>query len=300
MLAAVPGFRRPAVVAAEDVLRVQRVDPHHAMVHVRLAVAAVPAGGGERLARVPRHGRVGIAAVEHLVVVRVDDDAAVVAALGLVDLGASGLRAAARASLAALAARAGSRRVGEAGTRSSASTSCPGRRCGTRRRSSGPARRSATIPEYRISITFRLMSCDRPLASVESAAAAGFAISFSTSAILTIRSSFDANIFLAAACSLATLAPVLTRKSLSASSSLNFVTRSASVAPVTGVNFGARAASSAGIVYALNRSRSTPSWNSAVPPPPRPPPRPPVAGARKLTMPSRSWKPTTAVWSTRA
>ncbi len=93
-----------------------------------------------------------------------------------------------------------------------------------------------------------MTSCDRPLASVESAAAAGFAITFSTSAMLAIRSALDANVFFAAACSFATSAPLLVTKSLSATTSLNFVTRSASAAPVTGVNFGASAASSPGIL----------------------------------------------------
>ena len=66
--------------------------------------------------------------------------------------------------------------------------------------------------------------------------------------MLTIRSLSFANIFFAAACSFATSTPLLVTKSLSATSSLNFFTRSASSAPVTGVNFGASAARSAVIL----------------------------------------------------
>ena len=89
VLAAVPGLPRPAVVAAQDVVGVLRVDPHAAVVDVELVGAGVPARGLERLAAVGRDGGVGVAGVERLVVLGVDVDPAVVAGLGLVDQGAA-------------------------------------------------------------------------------------------------------------------------------------------------------------------------------------------------------------------
>ena len=99
------------------------------------------------------------------------------------------------------------------------------------------------------------MTCERPLASAESALGASRFWSLSISSMAATRSLFLAWTFRAAALKAARSMPDLVRKSLSAMYSLSFFTSSASSAATMGANLGACLASRGSILKAFHESK---------------------------------------------